>query len=242
MKKQLLGALLAGALLSAACGGSGSEDVNPASFEAGADLTCVEQPTNVPAISVLGQQVEGVRNVKACVKALTTAGVVPQVFEHDDCGTPCYTIELLKLTADVELDIELTLKRDSGDQKVTFKPEPVSAGADNNRMCLIGVGGPPNPCAERLVPPRSLTASSAKKAVELSWKAAKYVGDGQVQGYEVWRSTQGPDAGFELVGSTKETKFSDQGLPRRTQFWYYATAVDTKGNRTSSDTISTQTR
>jgi len=191
----------------------------------------VKAPVKVPSIEVLGQYVESVSDVQVCTDVSASVGVVPQIVEHEDCGDPCYTIEVRNFDLAADTAITITLSRDGVPQEPqTYDPAPVEHGQETGRKCIIGVGGPPKPCSARLTQPRSLTADAAKRKVGLTWKASVDTDDGDLSGYEVWRSTTGEEGSFAVVATVAETTHVDAQLERGTSYWYYVVAFDADGN------------
>lgn len=244
--RRLLAGLAIALMVASACGGSGGEDTtNPAAFEDVAVIECAKAPVTVGGITILGQhRVEGISDVKVCVDVRATAGVVPQVVDQPDCGSPCFTIEIRNFDVAADHKIEVTMKRDGKDAPpIQFDPQPVhpTSGQPTGRICVVGYGGPPDPCAERLTTPKQLTASPAKTKVSLTWGASKDTGDDDITGYEIWRSDTGEEGTFVYVTSVPQTSTVDTGLTRKQAYWYYVVAVDADGHRSLASNIATAT-
>lgn len=242
--KKTFAALGAAMLLASACGGSGGDTTNPAALEDVAVSECVRAPVTVAGVSVLGQRVEGISDLKVCVDAHAKADVAPQVIDQPDCGTPCFTIEVRNLDIATDQKIEITMKRDNKDvPPITFDPQPVNPGEEEQagRVCVVGYGGPPDPCAERITTPKGLTTKPARTKVSLQWKPSTDTGDGDITGYEIWRSSTGEDLTFANVGTVPEVSFTDSGLTRKSQYWYYVVALDADGNRSEASDVATTT-
>ena len=229
--------VIVGASLPAQASGQGIEDVNVAE--------CVTAPVTVGGFTILGShRVEGISDLKVCVDVKARAGVVPQLIHQPDCGSPCFTIEVRNLDISADEKIEITMKRDGVPaQPITFDPEPVhpTAGNQTGRICVIGHGGPPDPCAERITTPKDLTASPGRTKVTLSWAASQDTGDNDLQGYEIWRSTTGEEGTFAHVSTVASTSAVDGDLSRRQSYWYYVVAFDADGHRSVASNIVTTT-
>jgi hypothetical protein len=245
MKKILVAIAAALAMFGAACGGTGDADTtNPAALEDVSVSECVTAPVTVGGISVLGQRVEGISDVKVCVDASARADVAPQVIEQPDCGSPCFTVEVRNLDIAADQKIEVSMKRDGKDvPPITFDPQPVNPTEEEQtgRICVLGYGGPPDPCAERLTTPKSLTVTAGKTKATLSWRASVDTGDGDITGYEIWRSTSGEDLSFAYVTTVPDVSAVDTGLTRKTQYWYYVVALDADGHRSEASEVATAT-
>ena len=244
MRKVLAGLAVA-AMVASACGGSGGDTTTAAALEDVAVSECVVAPVSVGGFTILGShRIEGISDLKVCVDAGARAGVVPQVVNQPDCGSPCFTIEVRNLDIAADEKIEITMKRDGvAAQPITFDPEPVNptSGNETGRICVIGHGGPPDPCAERLTTPKSLTAQPARTKMTLGWSPSQDTGDGDITGYELWRSTTGEEASFVYVATFPNTSAADTGLTRKQQYWYYVVAVDADGHRSTASNIATAT-
>lgn len=223
------------AIVFAACGGDTTE---PAAFEEVEVAQCVSQPVTVPGITVLGTRIESISDLEVCVDARVKADAVPQVVEFDDCGTPCYAVVLDNFDVEGDSNVEIRFSRDGKAQDpITYDPDPIAYGSDTGRLCVAGVGGPPDPCSARVIMSKSVTATAGKRSASLQWKAAKHSLNEPITGYEVWRSTTSESEGFALVGSTDTTEYADVDLQPKTQYWYYVVAVAEDGNRAASDPV-----
>jgi hypothetical protein len=242
--RRVAAALAVMAMVGAACGGSGGEDsINPAAFEDVAVSECVKAPVSVGGISVLGShRIEGISDLEVCVDVRAAAGVIPQVVNQPDCGSPCFTIEIRNFNVMADHKVEVKMKRDGKDvPPITYDPAPVNQGDEGQRICVVGYGGPPDPCTERVTTPKQLEATAGKTKVSLQWKASTNTVDGNVSGYEIWRSPTGEEATFGLVTTVPSTSAVDSGLVRKTQYWYYVVAIDADGNRSAASNIATVT-
>ena len=241
MKKVIAGLAVA-VMVASACGGT-ADSTTPAAFEDVAVSECVKAPVTVGGISVLGsRRIEGISDLEVCVDARARADVAPQVINQPDCGSPCFTIEVRNLDVAADEKIEIKMKRDGKDvPSIGYDPEEVNPTQEQQtgRICVVGYGGPPDPCAERITSPKSLTATAAKTKVSLTWGASTDTGDGDVTGYEIWRSTTGEEATFVYVSTVAELSATDTGLMRKQQYWYYVVALDADGNRSPASNIAT---
>ena len=242
--KKLLAALAVALMVASACGGSGSDTTEPAAFEDVVVSECAKAPVTVGGISILGKhRIEGISDVKVCVDVRAAAGVIPQVVNQPDCGSPCFTIEIRNFDVAADHKIEVTMKRDGKDQPpMTFDPDPIHpTSGQGSRICVVGYGGPPDPCADRLTTPKSLTATPGKTKMALQWGASKDTGDDDITGYEIWRSPTGEEGSFVYVTTVPSTTATDTGLTRQTSYWYYVVALDADGHRSLASNIATAT-
>ena len=244
--KKIFAGLAVALMVASACGGSNGDTTTSAALEDVAVSECVQAPVAVGGFTILGShRIEGISDLKVCVDANARAGVVPQVINQPDCGSPCFTIEVRNLDIAADEKVEITMKRDGVPaQPITFDPEPLnpSAGNETGRICVIGHGGPPDPCAERVTSPKNLTAAPARTKMTLNWSPSKDTGDGDLQGYELWRSTTGEEGSFVYVSTLADTTALDSGLTRKQQYWYYVVAFDGDGHRTASDIATATTK
>lgn len=240
--KRLIAVVMVSALALAACGGS--NETSPAAFEDVEVAECATTPVAVPSITVLGHRVEGVTKVQVCADVAAAVGVVPEIAQYDDCGEPCYSVEFEDFDIASDAKIEITLERQgSADEQIVFDPEPVDAGSETGRICVVGVGGPPDPCSDRVTNPKNVTATPTRKSVSLNWKPSIDTGNDNLLGYEVWRSEVGADGPFSVIGTISETSFLDTNVTRTTEYWYYVVGFDADGNRSgSSNTVSAITK
>lgn len=228
MKRFLL-LLAVAALFAAACGGTDNEP-NPAAFGGGENTeVCETVPASVQGVSVLGHRVKGISNLKVCVSADVAANAVPQLRNQSECGDPCFTIEIANFNVAADEKVAITYNREDESHEIGYDPEPINKGTETGRLCIIGYGTP-DPCMERITKPGNVTAAPAKFKVSLSWNAAEDTGGAPLVGYEVWRSLSGEQDTFSLVGTVAELQYVDQGVSRKTSYWYYVVAVDGDGN------------
>ncbi|MCA1703971.1 MAG: fibronectin type III domain-containing protein, partial [Actinobacteria bacterium] len=169
----------------------------------------------------------------------------PEIQQFDDCGDPCYAVVIENF--DIRADSKVTIDYKADGKPVPtigYDPEPINQSVGNGRLCVVSVGGDedtPDPCAERLTTPKSLTATPGRKQVALSWRASVDTGNDNLLGYEIWKSTDGTT--FAQLATVAETTFVDTGLSRQTDYWYYVVAIDQEGNRSvASNTAQTRTR
>ncbi len=75
--------------------------------------------------------------------------------------------------------------------------------------------------------PQNVVATSGKRSIKVTWSAS--TDDVGVTGYEVWRASaaSGP---FSLLTTTTATSYTNSGLARSAQYWYYVKARDAAGN------------
>lgn len=237
MKKHLL-VLLVLALVGVACGG-GDADVNPASF--GNDSTpaevCEQVPANVPGVTIAGQRVKNIEDLEACVQAGAAVGVVPVIKDQPQCGTPCMTLEITGLNANVDTGVKIRFSRDGETEELNHDVDPISVG-DSTRWCLVGIGTP-DPCIERITTPTNLRADVGKNAgvLKLSWKPSTNTGDADVTGYQIYRSETGEEGTFAPVGTATSTAFTDKGLASGTTYSYYVIALDGEGNHSEASNV-----
>ncbi|HWC15288.1 MAG TPA: hypothetical protein VG929_11965 [Actinomycetota bacterium] len=230
--KRLTGVLAVAVLTIAGCGADG-EDPGDAAFEDVAINQCVNPPVRVPGIGVLGQKVTGtITELAVCVDVNVTADVAPEVAQYDDCGDPCYAVIVRDFDIKGDSKIDISYKVDGQPVTQAYDPEPVSQKVGNGRLCLVEVGGPPNPCSERITTPKSLTATSSKGRVALSWKRSIDTGNDNLLGYEIWRSEDGTT--FGQLATLAETSFVDSAVEKGKQYWYYVVAFDAEGNRSQA--------
>ncbi|MFN2594508.1 MAG: hypothetical protein ABR579_06440 [Actinomycetota bacterium] len=229
MKKLIAIAALA-ALAGVACGSSGNNQ--PASFGATAS-PCATVPVTVPGISVLGQKIVGqISNLTVCVRAEAgVGGTIVSVTKQADCGDPCMTVEAedFNVSTDEALSVSYDLDKQPA-PSITYDPPPVTAGQQISHICVVGIGGPPDPCSARVLSPQSLAASPHKGKVALTWQAASTTGNNNVVSYDIWRSTSGQAGTFSLVGSTATTSFTDTTATKAILYYYFVVANDDQGN------------
>ena len=232
--KKIFGVLVVSIFLIAACGGDGTE--TPAAFEDVEASPCVDVPVTVYSIGVLGQRVPKVSDLRVCADVRVGAGIVPEIQQFDDCGSPCYAVVINDF--DIAADAKVTISYKTDGQPVTteFNPEPVNHEVGNGRLCVVSVGGDddtPDPCAERLTTPKTLTASASRKQILLSWRASDDTGNHNLLGYEIWRA-QDDCATFGLLATNAETTFIDTSVVKGTTYCYYVVAFDEEGNRSQA--------
>jgi hypothetical protein len=242
--RKLIGVLAVAVLLIAACGGDSTDD--PAAFDDDAtDVNvneCANPPVTVPSIGILGQRVKGVSDLKVCIQASVAVGLVPEIQNFDDCGNPCYAVVINNFDLASDSKIEISYKEEGTPVgPLVVDPPPVSQSVTSSRICVVEVGGPPAPCSSRLTQPKNVTGTTTRRAATLQWKASAHTGGGQIVGYDIWWSEDGQN--FVYVTTTPSTTFSDSGLSRQTNYWYYVVGVDADGNRSpASNTIQATTK
>lgn len=236
MAKRLVAVLAVLALFGAACGGD-SSGPDTAAFKRVDPQVCEKLPASVPGITVLGQRIESVSDVKVCVEADTGLGGVPAVKDQPQCGNPCFTVEIAEFDVSADVSVMISYKRDGAERKVIdYDPEPIATGPDTGRLCVVGVGSP-DPCAERITTPKDLTVAAAKRKLQLGWQASVDTGGAPLAGYEIWRSDSGAEGTFYYWGNSSETSFVDSGLPKGVQHWYFVVAFDADGNHSAASNI-----
>jgi chitodextrinase len=101
---------------------------------------------------------------------------------------------------------------------------------------VVSVAAPPDTTPPTA--PTSLTASSGKKRVALSWGAS--TDDVGVTGYLVFRSTStaGP---FAQVATTTGTSYTNTGLVSRTTYYFQLKARDAAGNLSDASNTASAT-
>ena len=231
--KKLLALVAVSVFFIAACGGDDTE--TPAALEDLNVAPCIEVPVNVPSIGILGQRVKSVSDLEVCTDVTVGAGIVPEVQQFDDCGSPCYAVVVNDFDIRADAKITIDYKTDGQPVNTTYDPEPVNHQVGNGRLCVVSVGGDadtPDPCAERLTTPKPLTASAGRKQVSLSWKRSVDTGDDNLLGYEVWRSEDGTT--FGQLTTIGETGFVDTTVARGKSYYYYVVAFDEDGNRSQA--------
>lgn len=244
--RKLIGVLAVAMLLIAACGGDSTD--SPTAFDD--DVTdvnvneCANPPVTVYTITVMGQRVKGVSDLKVCVQASAAVGIVPEIQNFDDCGNPCYAVVINDFDFASDSKIEISYKEDGqAVGPLVIDPPAVNQSVANGRICVIGVAPPgnPDPCSVRVTQPKNLTGTTTRRAATLQWSASKHTGGGQILGYDIWWSEDGQN--FVFVTTTASTSFTDTGLSRTTDYWYYVVGVDTDGNRSpASPTLQVTTK
>ena len=233
--KKVFAALAVSIFLIAACGGSDGTET-PAAFEDIDANPCVDVPVNVPSIGILGQRVQGISDLRVCAGVSVGAGIVPEVQQFDDCGSPCYAVVIEDF--DIRADTKVTIDYKADGQQVptiSYDPEPINHKVGNGRLCVVSVGGNaevPDPCAERLTTPKPLTATAGRKQIALSWKRSIDTGNDNLMGYEIWRSTDGTY--FAHLSTLAESSFIDTGVVKGTVYYYFVVAFDEEGNRSTA--------
>lgn len=231
--KKIFGVLVLSIFLIAACGGDGSE--TPAAFEDVEASPCVDVPVNVPSINILGQRVPRVSDLKVCANVKVSAGIVPEIQQFDDCGSPCLAVVINDFDIAGAAKVTIDYKTDGQPVNQTYDPGPVNQEVGNGRLCVVGVGGDddtPDPCAERLTTPKPLTATAGRKQISLQWKASIDTGNDNLLGYEIWRSEDGTT--FGQLATSAETTFVDTAVVKGVTYYYYVTAIDEEGNRSQA--------
>ena len=228
--KKIFGVLVVSIFLIAACGGDGSE--TPAAFEDVEASPCVDVPVDVPSVGILGQRVPKVSDLKVCADVKVSAGIVPEIQQFDDCGSPCYAVVINDFDIAAAAKITIDYKTDDQPVTTTFDPGPVNHEVGNGRLCVVSVGGPPDPCAERLTTPKTLSATAGRKQIALSWRASIDTGNDNLLGYEIWRSQDGTTFGH--LSTHAETSFVDTSVVKGTTYYYYVVAIDEEGNRSQA--------
>lgn len=230
--KRLVGILAVAVLAIAACG-AGGEDTGDAAFEDVAVNECVNPPVTVPGIGVLGQKVTGtISELKVCVDVKVSADVAPEIVQYDDCGDPCYAVILRDFDIAGDSKVDISYKVDGQAVTQGYDPEPVGQKVGNGRLCVVEVGGPPNPCSERITTPKNLTATAGKRQISLTWRRSIDTGNDNLLGYEIWRSEDGTT--FGQLATLAETTFVDTAVQKGKQYWYYVVAFDADGNRSQA--------
>ena len=231
--KKIFGVLAVSIFLIAACGGDGNE--TPAAFEDVEASPCVEVPVDVPSIGILGQRVPSVSDLKVCTNVRVSAGIVPEIQQFDDCGSPCYAVVINDFDIAGSAKVTIDYKADGKPVNQTYDPGPINHEVGNGRLCVASVGGDedtPDPCAERLTTPKTLTATAGRKQISLSWRASIDTGNDNLLGYEIWRSEDGTTFGH--LASHAETSFIDTSVVKGTTYYYYVVAIDEEGNRSQA--------
>ena len=235
--RKVIGLLAVAILLIAACGGDSTDD--PAAFDGDGTVVdineCVNPPVTVPSLTILGQRVKGISDLNVCVQANVAAGIVPEIQNADDCGSPCYAVVIDDFDIASDSKIEISYKEEGQPvPPVIYDPQPINQSVSNGRLCVVAVGSP-DPCAERLTPPRNLTAAPAKTKATLQWRASTDTGEDNILGYEIWWSEDGQN--FVYVANSPQTTYTDTGLSRGTNYWYYVVALDADGHRSLQSNI-----
>ncbi len=75
--------------------------------------------------------------------------------------------------------------------------------------------------------PQNVTATAGRRSIKVAWSAS--TDDTGVTGYEVWRATSATGT-FSLLTTTTSTSYTNSGLARGSQYWYYVKARDAAGN------------
>jgi hypothetical protein len=235
-------AILAAAMFAAACG-SDSDETTPAAFGDDDNLqeTCETVPVDVPGITILGQRVESIEDLEVCIGAGANVGVVPVVKNQPQCGTPCMTVEIQNFDVSADVSVNISFMRDKKPQTIEYVV-PVDVRPAQGRLCIIGIGGPPDPCAERVTTPEDLVAQAGRRQVSLSWGESVDTSGGEILGYEIYRSLTGEEGSFTLLASTTETSYLDTAeITKGQNYYYYVSAIDTDGNRSEASNVATVT-
>jgi hypothetical protein len=86
--------------------------------------------------------------------------------------------------------------------------------------------------------PSSLTASPAKRKINLTWTAS--TDDVGVTGYQVWRSSSATGT-FSQIATTTTTSYTNSGLSSGTTWYYYIKATDAAGNVSAASNTASAT-
>jgi predicted phage tail protein len=86
--------------------------------------------------------------------------------------------------------------------------------------------------------PPNLTASPAKRKINLSWSAS--TDDVGVTGYQVWRSSSATGA-FTQIATTTSTSYVNSGLTSGARWYYYVKAYDAAGNVSAASNTASAT-
>lgn len=208
---------------------------------------CQPVPIATPGLSVLGHRIPSASGVSVCVVSETVADAVPVLDEQPECGSPCFAVKIKGLQVSEKVTVVVEYKIDGQAQRLAIDPEKVGVDpAPTSGLCVIGVGTP-DPCVDRVTPPRDLAAhASARKSspsISLGWKASEATGDTSVLGYQVWRSTTNEPGSFVQIGTSTTTSFIDQEAARGQTYYYYVIGWDGNENYSSaSNTASARIR
>lgn len=205
--------------------------------------TCQQVPVTVPGVTVLGKRVQQVSDVGFCVDAEVGVQAMPAIRQQPECGNPCFSIELERAGIRENVAVEITYSLDNEPQTpVAFRPQALDIPIFDGRMCLVGVGTP-DPCIDRITDPSGLWAKAARRRASLGWESSVDTGGAPLTGYDIFRSATGEADSFVLAGTSPEPGFTDRGLRRKSDYWYYVVAFDGDGNRSDpSEIISVRTR
>jgi hypothetical protein len=195
--------------------------------------TCQKVPAATPGISVLGQRVPAASDIAVCIAAQTVAQAIPVLVEQEECGSPCFTVEIDGLKVSEDLDVAVRFKIDGQQREIAYKTGTIAVdpGAGSS-LCVVGVGSP-DPCTDRVTTPRHLTAAAKAprtgSRIDLTWAASKATRKSTVVGYQIWRSATGQSGTFEQVGTSTTTTYVDRAVVSGTAYHYYVIAWDDGG-------------
>lgn len=206
---------------------------------------CVPLPVKVGTITVAGQKIPGVSDIKVCVRSLTEATGEPQVRRYEGCGDTCLAVVIRNLSVSVDTTVNVFYSLDGKAQQ----PIPVSTGSttvaplDGVHNCVLGYSDPgaPNPCENGVSIPANLKAAAGRAKISLSWNRSFAFGESTVAGYEIWRSDTGTEGTFARIATTTSLSFSDIGVPQGTTYWYQIVAFDNENTKSGASTSASAT-
>jgi hypothetical protein len=109
----------------------------------------------------------------------------------------------------------------------------ISAAGEGTRSAEVSAPRGSAPSA-----PRSLTATTTKSGVALTWASPATDGGTAVTGYRVYRGTTSGTQSFYVAYGANAIGMTDTAVARRTTYWYRVTAVNALGEGVSSATVS----
>lgn len=89
--------------------------------------------------------------------------------------------------------------------------------------------------------PTNLVATAGRRKITLSWSGSTDSGGSGLAGYEIWRSTTGNAGSFSMITTTSGTSYTNSGLKRGANYWYYVVAFDNAGNKSNPSNTATAT-
>jgi hypothetical protein len=241
VKTKLFVVLTLAVLIVSACGGS-DDETNPAAFGVDQKIAqCKDVPVTTPGVTILGQRVGSISNLKVCVDSHTTASTGVALEPQPECGSPCYAVEVQNISASEDVGITVSFNKDGQPApSINIHPQTVSADQQLENLCVVGVGTP-DPCTARVTTPGDLVATGRKAKIKLTWSASTATRGGTVAGYELWRSDTGQEGTFVQLATTTETSFTDAPLTKGQTAHYAVVAYDTVSNHSGPSNVANAT-
>lgn len=198
---------------------------------------CQPVPVTVNSISVVGQKIPGVSDVKVCVKSLTGVAGEPQLRRYEGCGENCLAVVIRNLAVAVDTTVTVHYSLDGKAQQ----PIPVATGAttvaplDGIHNCVLSYHAPgtPDPCEDGVSIPANLKATAGRAKISLTWSRSFAFGESTVAGYEIWRSATGAEGTFAPIATTTSMSFTDL-VAKGTTYHYTVIAFDSEGTKSGA--------